>query len=109
MTRRTGLALVAAVAVVIALGSVAMLSQTSKSRAGAASISTISSQSLVTTTLPSGYQQPASLATAADGSVWFWSESPTEVTLFHWSPTTSTELAQVNLGSPAQLGLVTGI
>ena len=77
-------------------------------RASGAPITTVGSSAITTVSLPSGYQRPASLAAASDGTAWFWSNSSTKSTLFHWNPNTGT-LNSVDLGDPSSLGLITGI
>jgi hypothetical protein len=93
----------------LVLGGIRLFARSGHSVASAETISSIAPSSLVTTSLPSGYQRPASLAVASDGSAWFWSESQSEVTLFHWIPTSGTAPTAYSLGSPSQLGLITGI
>ena len=107
MTKKTRW--LAATLIVAVLAAVGLFAFSKNPQAKAAAITTVSAQSLETASLPSGYQQASSLATGADGSVWFWSDSSSEAALFHWSPTTASKLTQVNLGNPSTLGLMTGI
>jgi hypothetical protein len=74
--------------------------------AGAVSVSTISPSLVQSADLPAGYPSPSNLAVSSDGSVWFWQNSATETTLFHWIPTEP--LTSIQLGSPTALGLITG-
>lgn len=68
----------------------------------------VQGSALVSVRLPGYIGRPASIAVATDGTAWFWADSNGEADLFHWDPATSS-LSSVNLGTPASLGLVTGI
>src|SRR5579863_7312032 len=94
-------------AVVIGVGAF-MIWPSPSHKAGASTLTTLGPRVLQTVTLPSGYARPATLATASDGTVWFWANSASETTLFHWAPAGS-QLQSFNLGSPSSLGLITGI
>jgi hypothetical protein len=107
--RRTRLVVVATSAVAIATGCAWAIFTGANSQATTSNVTTLGAASLVTAQLPAGYQRPGSMATASDGSVWFWSDSNSEASLFHWVPSSGGGPSKINLGSPSSLGLVTGI
>lgn len=71
-------------------------------------VTDIGSTHIVSYRLPTGAQVPTSLAVAPNGSVWFWADSATAVTLYNWDPVTGATFSHV-LGTPLGLGLLTGI
>lgn len=100
----TALGIGAAVAVTVPV----LLSSGAKKADATVTITDIGPTRIMSYQLPAGAQVPTSLAVAPDGSVWFWADSPTAVTLYDWTPATGVTSSHV-LGTPLGLGLLTGI
>jgi hypothetical protein len=73
--------------------------------ASASQPASIPASELTTISLPTGYPRPTNIV-ASNGSAWWWGNSATQTTLFHWVP--GSGLSSIPLGTPTGLGLTTG-
>ena len=103
----TAAALTAILGILVSSGMVSF-SRGKSSTAATSSTGATDTSSASYINLPSGYPRPTNIAVDSNGVVWFWASTQQQVTLFHWIPGT-TSLEQTAVGSPAHLGLITGV